>query len=67
MSYTPFAYTTCAICGKEFIRIPGSIYKVVFANKVYHCCGYKCWNIAKQTSEAHSHSHYRKHRRKEDK
>lgn len=55
MSYAdktgPFKFTTCAICGKQYIKIPGSIYKVNFAGKTYQCCTYSCYMKAKKLKE----------------
>lgn len=56
----PFTYTTCGICGKEYIRIPGSIYKVRFAGKTYHCCGYACYQKALKIKESCNEHQYQK-------
>ena len=36
-------FTVCQMCGKDFIRQPGSIYKFKFAGKTYNFCSYKCY------------------------
>lgn len=41
-------FTTCQMCAKQFIRQPGSIYKVKFAGKIYHFCSYSCYTAAKK-------------------
>ena len=40
------AYTTCGVCGKKYIKPPGSIYKISLHGKVINCCSYHCYNIA---------------------
>ena len=64
MSYAdktgPFKYTTCAICGKQFIKAPGSIYKVKFAGKTYHCCTYTCYVEAKRLKEHNNEASYKR-------
>ena len=44
--HDPFKYTTCAICGKQYIRRVGSIYHVDFADRRFHCCSYTCYQQA---------------------
>lgn len=44
--------TKCAICGKEFIEAPCSIYKVVKKNKTLHCCSWTCFNKCKSTTSS---------------
>ena len=40
------SYTTCGICGRKYIKPPGSIYKISLCGKVINCCSYHCYNIA---------------------
>lgn len=47
----PFKYTICAICGKEFIKQPGHIFKIHFADKTYNCCSYRCYQQGKYVKE----------------
>lgn len=44
-------FTTCQMCAKQFIKRPGSIYKVLFAGRVYHFCSYSCYEAAKACKE----------------
>lgn len=64
MSYSdgkgPFKYTTCAICGKQFIKAPGSIYKVMFAGKTNQCCSYTCYMKAKRIKEDTNEANYKR-------
>lgn len=60
----PFKYTTCAICGKKFLKSPGSIYRVLFAGQSCQCCSYTCYLQAKRTKEATVESDYVKERKK---
>lgn len=56
----PFKYTTCAICGKQYIKAPGSIYKVNFAGKTYQCCTYSCYMKAKRLKEDNNEASYKR-------
>ena len=56
----PFKFTTCAICGKQYIKAPGSIYKVNFAGKTYQCCSYTCYNRAKAIKEDNNEASYKR-------
>lgn len=47
----PFKFTVCSMCGKQYIRQPGSIYKIVYKGKTNNCCSYSCYNKAKQIKE----------------
>ena len=64
MSYAdktgPFKFTTCAICGKQYIKPPGSIYKVKFAGKIYQCCSYSCYMRAKKLKEDNNEASYKR-------
>lgn len=40
------SYTTCSICGRKYIKPPGSIYKILLNGKRINCCSYHCYNIA---------------------
>lgn len=53
-----FDFTECAICGKKFIEIPCSIYKLRFADKTYHCCSYSCYTEGLKTKSTHNQSEY---------
>ena len=44
-------FTTCQMCGKQYIRIPGSIYKMRFAGKRYNFCTYECFRHAEKCKE----------------
>lgn len=56
----PFKFTTCAICGKQFIRQPGSIYHLRFADKTYQCCSYTCYRNATKVKEGTNEAIYKK-------
>lgn len=47
-----FDYRTCDMCGKQYIRRPGSIYKIDFASKRYNFCCYSCYTKAINCKEA---------------
>ena len=47
----PFKYTICAICGKEFIKQSGHIFKIHFADKTYNCCSYRCYQQGNYVKE----------------
>lgn len=51
MSYEPFSWGVCSICGKKYLKQLGSIYTVKFAGKSYPCCSYNCYNIGVRTKE----------------
>lgn len=40
--------TTCAVCGKRFVKAPLSIYKVIKNGKTKQCCSYTCYMKAKE-------------------
>lgn len=44
-------FTTCQMCAKQFIKQPGSIYKLPFAGRMYHFCSYSCYKDAKACKE----------------
>lgn len=46
-----FQFTTCQMCGKDFIRQPGSIYRLNFAGQAYQFCSYSCYTAAKRCKE----------------
>lgn len=60
---SPFRHVECCICGKDFGKIPGSIYTVTFAGKQCHCCSYTCYQKAQKAKEEHNSSQYAKMRR----
>ena len=41
-------FTKCAICGKDFIEAPLSVYKVKVNGKMLHCCSYTCMREAEK-------------------
>ena len=45
-------FTTCQMCGKEFIKRPGSIYKCSFAGRIHQFCSYTCYQQAKKVKES---------------
>lgn len=47
----PFKYTVCAMCGRDYIKRPGSIYKVIYKGRVNQCCSYSCYQKAKKLKE----------------
>lgn len=47
----PFKFTVCSMCGKQYIRQPGSIYKIIYKGKTNNCCSYSCYNKAKSIKE----------------
>lgn len=57
--------TTCSICGKKFIKMPCSIYKIQFADKMYYCCGYNCHQIALKAKEEQYGNEYKYSNKKE--
>lgn len=61
----PFKYTTCAMCGKRFIKAPENIYHVNFAGRINQCCSYKCYRKALQTKEAYCSKEYRDYMHKQ--
>ncbi len=65
--YTPFHFKECCICGKKFIKIPGSIYKLVFAGRVVHCCSYTCYSKAKEIKESCNSNEYNRLRKELEK
>ena len=57
----PFYYTVCAMCGKQYIRHPGSIYKVKYEGRINQCCSYTCYQKAlKLKEELHNEAKYKK-------
>lgn len=46
-----FDYRPCDMCGKQYIRSPGSIYKLNFASKRYNFCSYSCYMNAVKCKE----------------
>ena len=53
-------FTTCGMCGEEFINTPCSIYKLEFAGKVEHFCCYTCYKRAQETKEKHNKAKYQR-------
>ena len=51
---------TCAVCGKEFIKVYDSIYHINFAGKVCHFCSYTCYRIGVKTKENTNETLYKK-------
>lgn len=49
--YDPFKFTVCSMCGKEYIKQPGSIYKVIYKDRINQCCSYSCYQKAKKLKE----------------
>lgn len=47
-SKIPIHLTTCAICGKQFVKAPLNIYKVIKNGKTKQCCSYTCYMKAKE-------------------
>lgn len=47
----PFKFTVCSMCGKEYIKQPGSIYHVEYIGKINHCCSYTCYKQALKVKE----------------
>lgn len=39
------------MCGKEYIKQPGSIYKVIYKDRINQCCSYSCYQKAKKLKE----------------
>ena len=48
----PFKYTVCSMCGKDYIKAPGSIYKVTYKGRINQCCSYTCYQKALKVKEA---------------
>ncbi len=49
--YEPFKETVCAMCGKKYIKRPGSIYTVQYKGKQNQCCSYTCYMKAIRLKE----------------
>ena len=49
--YDPFKFTVCSMCGKEYIKQPGSIYKVPYKRQTNQCCSYTCYQKALKLKE----------------
>ena len=47
----PFTYTICAMCGKQYIEILGSIYKIRYKDRINRCCSYTCYQNALKFKE----------------
>ena len=58
MSKEPFKFTTCCICGKQYIKQVGSIYHVEFAGKTFQCCSYTCYNKALEVKHSETSKRY---------
>ena len=57
----PFKYTICAMCGKQYIKSPGSIYKVIYKGRINQCCSYSCYQKAKKLKEElHNEANHKK-------
>lgn len=41
----------CPICGKEFVKNPASIYKLMVNSQRVYYCGYTCYNKQKTKQE----------------
>lgn len=63
MKNEPLKFTTCAMCGKQFIKQPGHMYKVEFAGKQNVCCSYTCYQNAKKVKAENNQPEYRKYRK----
>ena len=60
-SKIPIHLTTCAICGKQFVKAPLSIYKVTYNGRINQCCSYSCYQKAKKLKEdLHNEANYKK-------
>ena len=57
---SPYRYRYCAICGKYFAVMPGTIYKLTFIGKTQHFCSYSCYLEGKRTKESVNESQYAK-------
>lgn len=62
-----FEPENCSVCGKSFVRMAGSIYKVTFAGKTYHQCGYDCNQIALRVKDENNQSEYKRYLQNKDK
>lgn len=60
MSQSNTRSLTCAICGKDFIKVYDSIYHIKFARKVCHFCSYTCYRIGMKTKEDTNETIYKK-------
>lgn len=58
----PFTQITCAVCGKKFVKQPGSIYHLQFAGRSYQCCSYTCYQKGLDVKENVNQSEYVKYR-----
>ena len=47
----PFKFTVCSMCGKYYIKQPGSIYKVTYKGRINQCCSYSCYRKALKLKE----------------
>ena len=47
----PFTFTTCASCGKQFIKAACSIYNIRTNGKTKHYCSYTCYQKAKNSKK----------------
>lgn len=45
----------CPHCGKEFIKNPSSIYKLVIEGRTCRYCSYTCWMAVKATLKVREH------------
>ena len=50
-SKEPFTYTICCMCGKQYIKQPQSIYKVIYKGRINNCCSYTCYQKANKLKE----------------
>ena len=58
----PFTQITCAVCGKKFVKQPGSIYHFQFADRSLQFCSYTCYNIGLKVKAETNESEYVKFR-----
>ena len=57
----PFKFTVCAMCGRDYIKPPGSIYKVTYKGQINNCCSYSCYQKAlKVKDELHNAKNHKK-------
>ena len=59
----PFYQKTCAMCGKKFVKQPGSIYHTQFAGKSMQFCSYTCYKQGLEVKENTNQSQYIKYQK----
>lgn len=48
-------FHVCGLCHKEFIRQPGTIYKMTIDGKLYNFCSYTCHREVQKWKESTKH------------